>query len=179
MKRITTNFSCWWRGPYSASRLCCGFSHACISTDYRPRVVGNSSGMRRFRSPLCWDVREFCSIVSWILICRYQRMLLCSMCFADWPFRRTRLNYPRTVSFGPAGLQALETWRTASNKRAAVASVAELNSESAQLKAVGNADSYVIIVLTAITGIYMQGGNSGIEIASLETKSKGMPIPNI
>jgi hypothetical protein len=120
-------------------------------------------------------------------------------------------------------MQALEIWRTAFNKRDAVALVTELNSESTYLerlcrsgtdsstdesvvggvsdtprnwarvcspdsrsglegrplKAVGNPDTYVVIVLTAPTGVYIQVRNSRIEIASLETKSPSMPIPNI
>jgi hypothetical protein len=149
-------------------------------------------------------------------------------------------------------MQALEIWRTASNKRDAVALVTDLNSESTYLerlcrsrtdrstdesvvtevlptrlaiarriataswkghplrsrisrfagsfpqgtaaetakfqqnvkarrplKAVGNAGTDVVVVLTTPPGINIQVRNSGIKIASLETRSPAMPKPNI
>ena len=61
------------------------FLFVCTGTDFQPLAVGNSNGMARSPLPLCWGVREFCSIASWISICKSPRMLRCFMCFAGWP----------------------------------------------------------------------------------------------
>jgi len=42
---------------------------------------------------------------------------------------------------------------------------------SRQLKAVGDADTYVVIVLTASPGINVQVGSSGVEIARFEPRA--------
>jgi len=47
------------------------------------------------------------------------------------------------------------------------------------LEAVRDADTYVVIVLTASSGIDVQVGNSGVEIARFEPRAPSVPYPHI
>src|ERR1700722_18357591 len=75
--------------------------------DSRPLAAGNPNGMKRCPSPLCWGVRESCSIASWTLICKSPRMRRCFMCFAGWPLPGLWQSYPNARGLEPAGMKEL------------------------------------------------------------------------
>src|ERR1039458_10844984 len=95
------------RGRVSSGIGGMGSSLVCTATDCRPLAAGNSNGMARSPSQLCWGVREFCSIASWTLICKSPRMRRCFICFAGWPLPGLWLSYPNRRGLEQSGMKEL------------------------------------------------------------------------